>query len=93
MLDIDGAFLDRYALAVPTATTVRITMRSAEVDSFLWLLTSGASVIAFDDDDGEGIFGLDAQISEPLARGCYLVETTSLDEGETGSYTLRTESL
>ena len=46
-LDIDGAFLDRYALAVPTAATVRITMRSGEVDSFLWLLTFGASATIY----------------------------------------------
>ncbi len=92
-LDIDGAFLDRYALTVSTAGTVQITMRSGEVDSFLWLLDSGSSVLDFDDDTGGGVNGLDAQISRSLARGCYLVETTSIDEGETGSYTVTTQRL
>ena len=87
-LDIDGAFLDRYALTVASARTVRITMRSNQVDSFLWLLSTGSSVIEFDDDSGEGLTGLDAEILRSLSRGCYLVEATSLDEGETGDYTL-----
>jgi hypothetical protein len=89
-LDIDGAYLDRYSLAIRSGATVRITMRTAAFDSFLWLKASGGATIDFDDDGGGG---LDAQITETLARGCYLVEATSLGAGHTGNYTLSAESL
>ena len=89
-LDFDGAYLDRYSLAIQSGATVRITMRTAAFDSFLWLLTSGGTLIESDDDGGGG---LDAQITDTLGRGCYLIEATSLVAGQTGSYTLTAESL
>ena len=89
-LDVDGAFLDRYALTVTGAGPVEITMRSTAVDAFLWLLSESGAVLAQDDDSGLGVNGLDAQITETLSEGCYLVEATTF-EGETGAYTLTVE--
>jgi hypothetical protein len=90
-LDVDGAYLDRYSLAISRGATVRITMRSAAVDSWLWLRSSGGGAAITSDDDSGG--GLDAQFTETLSRGCYLVEATSLGDGQTGNYTLIAESL
>jgi hypothetical protein len=87
LTDVDGAFLDRYSLTVPESRGVEITMRSAALDSWLWLLTETGSVVAFDDDSGGGANGLDAQIVRVLDRGCYLIEATTFP-GETGAYTL-----
>jgi hypothetical protein len=89
-LDIDGAYLDRYSLTVEEAGTIRITMRSDDVDSWLWLLNTNGTVITADDDSGGG---LDAQITRSLNRGCYLVEATSAFPGETGAYVLSTQRL
>ena len=65
-------------------------MRSTAVDAFLWLLSESGAVLAQDDDSGLGVNGLDAQITETLSEGCYLVEATTF-EGETGAYTLTVE--
>jgi hypothetical protein len=92
-LDIDGAFLDRYALTVNQGGQIEITMRSTAVDAFLWLLETNESVIAFDDDSGGGPGGLDARITRNLSTGCYLVEATSAFPGETGPYTLEVRRL
>ena len=86
----DGAYLDRYSLAIQSGATVLITMRTAAFDSFLWLRTSGGAVIESNDDGGGG---LDAQITESVGRGCYIVEATSLGAGHTGTYTLTAESI
>ncbi len=84
-LDFDGAYLDRYALAVQQGGTHEVTMRSTELDSFLWLVNpDSGDIIAFDDDSGGG---LDARIVHPLDRGCYWVEATTFP-GESGAYTL-----
>jgi hypothetical protein len=88
-LDIDGAYLDRYALEVGQTGTVRITMTSAAVDAFLWLRSPSGSVLTADDDSGGGS---DARITQSLSRGCYLVEATTFFEGETGGYNLIAEN-
>lgn len=85
--DVDNAFLDRYALTMEEDGTIEMTMRSSEVDSFLWLLETNGDVIAFDDDSGGGENGLDAQLVHALDRGCYLAEATTFPE-ESGAYTL-----
>ena len=89
-LDIDGAFLDRYALTVTASGPLEITMRSTAVDAFLWLLSETGAVLAQDDDSGLGVNGVDAQLTETLSEGCYLVEATTFP-GESGAYTLTVE--
>lgn len=86
-LDVDGAFLDRYALRVASSGSIEITMSSTELDSYLWLLTSNGAVITSDDDSGGGISGVDAQIVRSLDRGCFLIDATTFP-GESGPYTL-----
>lgn len=86
-LDIDGAYLDRYALTVSQSGTIEITMRSTQLDAFLWLLDDEGAEIEQDDDDGGGVTGFDAQIVRTLSRGCYLIDATTWPD-ETGSYTL-----
>ena len=87
-LDIDGAFMDRYALEVRDRETVEITLRSGAFDAFLWLLTEDEEVLESNDDGGVGVNETDAQITRTLARGCYFVDATSWEAGETGNYTL-----
>jgi hypothetical protein len=89
MLDIDGAYLDRYALTVEEDASLVITMDSEDVDAFLWLLSTGESVINNDDDSGEGF---NARIEQRLNRGCYFVEATSATADESGDYTLRVQA-
>lgn len=92
-LDIDGAFLDRYALTVTSSATIAITMRSNEVDAFLWLLDpEDETVIASNDDGGGGDTGLDARIQRSFDRGCYWVEATSALPGHSGAYTLTVQA-
>ncbi len=88
-LDVDGAYLDRFALTVEESGNIRITMRSDDLDAFLWLLRPNGAVITADDDSGGG---LDAQITQSLDRGCYLVEATTYF-GETGAYVLSVQRL
>lgn len=84
-LDVDGAFLDRYALAVEDDGEVTITLTSVDFDAWLWLLDEDESVLD-SDDDSAGDFN--ARITMSLDRGCYLVDATSFEEGETGDYEL-----
>lgn len=84
-LDIDGAFLDRYALAVNRDRTVQIDMVSTQVNAFLWLLDDDGGVVDVDNDGGAGT---NARIVAALDRGCYFVEATSSSDGQTGTYTL-----
>jgi hypothetical protein len=91
-LDSDGAYLDRFALTVEQRGVIRITMRSADLDSWLWLLNSSGGLVDYDDDGAGGVNGLDARIERELNRGCYLVEATTF-VGETGAYSLLAERL
>jgi hypothetical protein len=84
-LDVDGAYLDPYALRVSSDQTVNITMTSTAVDAWLWLLDDDGNVLDVDDDSAGGT---NALITIPLSRGCYVVEATSYSPGETGSYTV-----
>lgn len=88
-LDVDGSYLDRFALTVEESGSIRITMRSDDLDAFLWLLRPSGNVITSDDDNGGG---LDAQITQTLNRGCYLVEATTYP-GESGAYVLSVQRL
>lgn len=88
-LDVDGAYLDRFALTVEESSSIQFTMRSDDLDAFLWLLRPNGNVITQDDDSGGG---LDAQITQSLDRGCYLVEATTFP-GETGAYVLTVQRM
>lgn len=89
-LDVDGAYLDAYLLTVPSVTTYVITMRSAEVDAWLWV-RAGYGAVYGDDDSGGGVNGSDARIFRSLVGSCYRIEATTLGIGEVGAYTLTVE--
>lgn len=89
----DGSFFDSYVVYSTRPCT--ITMRSAQVDPFLFVLNgrTGAIVTA-DDDSAGGVNGLDAQVSlaacnaggDPLE----VLANTALP-AETGAYTFRVQ--
>ena len=84
--DVDGAWLDAYILPIDTeGTSVTIDMTSSEVDAWLYLLEEDGSVVDVDDDGGSG---LNARITQTLARGCYTIEATTFSPGDVGAYTL-----
>jgi hypothetical protein len=94
----DTSFIDEYRITVNSMAILTINMRSASIDSVLFLMnrstscTSGctpADIITFDDDSGGGVNGEDALISMDLAPGTYLIGANSFIPG-TGSYTLET---
>jgi hypothetical protein len=96
----DTSFADEYRVTLNSMGTLIITMRSADLDSFLLLLNRSSScssgctaaeamVITIDDDSGGGVNGLDALISMDLAAGAYIIVVNSVFPG-TGSYTLET---
>ncbi len=84
-LDIDGAYLDRFAFGLDSGGTVRISMTSEDVNAWLWLLSSDESVLGHDNDSGTGTNSL---LVQSLDAGCYYVEATTAFPGESGSYTL-----
>ena len=71
-----------YRFEVPAAGRVRIELRSADADSYLYLLTDDETRIA-DDDDGRAL--VDARIELDLTPGVYLIEATSVGGRARGS--------
>lgn len=80
-----GSYYDLYGLTLDATQQVTIDLSSAEIDSYLYLYEADGTYIA-EDDDGGG--GFDSSITETLDAGCYRVEASSWDVGETGAYTL-----
>ena len=77
--DCDSKFLSdsdahTYSFSVSEEGRVRIDLRSAEGDSYLYLLNEDGSRIADNDDGGAGV---DARVERDLAPGTYLVEATT----------------
>ncbi len=94
----DNSFADQYRVTLAAPGMLTITMRSTEIDAFLWILNTGNNcaggcnpviVLAFDDDSGGGVNGLDAQITIGLAAGSYIIFANSFSR-ETGAYTIET---
>jgi hypothetical protein len=86
----DGSLLDQYAVTLPAAGELTITMRSADFDAFLLLFDSPPVIppIAEDDDSGGN---LDAMMTVNLAAGTYVIAANSATlTAVTGSYTLTT---
>lgn len=88
-----GAF-HAYRFEAVEGGRYRITMRSADVDAYVWVAQTvgGLTDQVVSDDDGGG--DTDAQLLfRPARAGTYLVVAQSLDAEETGSYTLAVESV
>lgn len=76
-----GSDAHTYRFEVADAGRVRIGLKSAEADSYLYLLTEEGGRIADNDDSGAG---LDARVERDLAPGIYLVETTTVGGRDRG---------
>jgi uncharacterized protein (TIGR03437 family) len=95
-----GVYVDGYYFSGKEGETVRITMRSAELDSFLILRERDGDEIKLDDNSGGGSTGKDAQINTALPINTALTVTrpfiiiaTPLENNKTGAYTLQLERL
>lgn len=86
--DVDSeynAYLDKWAFRVSDEQEIVIAMNSMDFDTYLRLLDEDNEVVAFDDDSGDDF---NSRIVEVLPAGCYVIEATSFDAGETGSYSI-----
>jgi hypothetical protein len=91
----DFSFLDEYRVKLPANGTLTITMKSIDVDSFLFLVTRSTTcsegcdttIIIISDSNSGG--GKDAFISMDLAAGDYGIHANSIAP-KTGSYSLIT---
>ena len=70
-----GSDAHTYRFHVEEAGRVRISLSSADADSYLYLLAEDGSRITDNDDGGER---LDARVERDLAPGTYLVEATTV---------------
>lgn len=96
----DDSYADEYLLTLDSSTTITITMRSTELDSYLVILgrstscASGCTVaeanVLYQDDDSGG--GADAQITVTLDAGSYIIVANSY-ERTTGNYTIETSTV
>jgi serine protease Do len=88
-----GAF-HAYRFEAVAGGRYRVTMRSADVDAYVWVAehVGGLTDQVASDDDGGG--DTDAQLLfRPSRAGTYLIVAQSLDADETGAYTLVVESV
>jgi len=70
-----GSDAHTYRFHVEAPGRVRISLSSADADSYLYLLAEDGSRITDDDDNGER---LDARVERDLPPGTYLVEATTV---------------
>lgn len=83
----DGSLIDFYTFSGQNGQTVTINMTSNAFDTFLFLLDPTPTVVATDDDGGQGtnsriVFPLDQTSSD------WAIGANSFDAGQTGPYTL-----
>ena len=81
----DDSYGEYVRLEIPSAMRVTVTLRSTDFDAYLALVRSNDERLATDDD---GAGGTDARVTRTLAPGTYYVLVNTLDEGETGAFTL-----
>lgn len=82
-----GFFYDVYAYQPDAQRTVEITVSSTEIDPYLYVYDAAGSLVAENDDAAAG--APDAGLTLQVVPGCYRIEVTSFEPGETGAYTLR----
>ena len=85
-LDPNGYRYDQYRIQLGASANVRIDLGSDDIDSYLYLFSSGGNLITSDDDGGD--VSLASRITESLSAGCYIVVASSYDPGELGDYML-----
>lgn len=80
-----GSYYDLYGLTLDATTQVQIDMMSDSIDTYLLLYESDGTYVDENDDGGAGF---NSRLTASLGAGCYRIEATSYDAGETGPYSL-----
>jgi hypothetical protein len=83
----DGAAVDYYRFQLGSARSVRVTMTSSIVDTYVVILDRDGYLVAEEDDGGAGFSRLTAH----LAAGTYYIAATSYRPGDYGEYRLTSE--
>ena len=87
-------FADRYSFSGTAGQQIAISMSSATVDTYLYLLSPDKSVAAQNDDGGGGPNGTNSRIPATSgffilpSTGTFVIEATSFDPNVSGNYTL-----
>ncbi|MGV3708988.1 MAG: Ig-like domain-containing protein [Gemmatimonas sp.] len=79
-------YTQRYLLNVTTGGPLQIDMQSSAVDAYLILQNEAGTVLAENDDASAGT--TNARISGNFSAGRFIVNATTYENNETGSYTL-----
>ncbi len=87
-----GSFADQYSFTGTAGQQVRIDMSSSAIDTYLYLFGPNGNIVA-ENDDIDLVVNTNSRI--PLngfftlpTTGTYIIESTSFDTNETGSYSL-----
>lgn len=90
---IGTTYLDFYGLATSSQAMVTFTLRSADVDTYLFLWNVAGSLVGVDDDGGQGTSGTDSRIKALLRADAFEVWANTYDSTtQFGSYTLASAS-
>lgn len=81
----NGYYARQYTFTLTQAATVTIDLKSSQQDAFLYLLQSGGSLLASNDDSNGTT---DSQIKRTLSAGTYTLEATTYYAGKTGAFTI-----
>lgn len=85
----DTPSFDLYAMTFPGPQSFTASLSSATFDAVL-VAGDTVSLMAFNDDSGDGSGGTDSFFRMIATGGLYLIEAQSFNAGETGPYTLTT---
>jgi hypothetical protein len=80
-------YLHRTALSLTTTTSVQIEMTSTTMDSYLILQNGSTGAVVAENDDATSTTR-NSRIIATLPAGTYIINTTTYNTGETGSYQL-----
>lgn len=87
----DTPFGDLYAMTLPGPQSFTASLSSATFDAVL-VMGDTLSLMAFNDDSGDGSGGTDSFFRMIASGGLYLIAAQSFSAGETGPYTLATSA-
>lgn len=90
----DGSYYDCFNLQAAAGERIAVTLKSGDFDAYLAVLEGrncSSDAASETDDDGAG--GTDSRVQMSLGAGPYSIRANSLNEGETGGYTLAVERL
>lgn len=88
-----GRFADNYRLVLTSGQTLRIEMRSTEVDAYVYIFDLEGFDLGSNNDDGGGFAGTNSRLDFTLAAGEYVLQATTARSEDGGAYTLSVEVL